>query len=121
VAVVDTNCDPDGIDYPIPGNDDAIRSIRLFTSRIADAVLSGVNQLRGYAEAAAAPAVSVSDGEETSEALAPPAVTEVAEEAEARVDPSVRPRPAAPARRSSAGSAGRRKPAVASKNKVAVD
>ncbi len=41
VAVVDTNCDPDDIDYVIPGNDDAIRSIRLFTSRMADAVIEG--------------------------------------------------------------------------------
>ncbi len=41
VAIVDTNCDPDGIDYIIPGNDDAIRAIRLISSRIADAVLEG--------------------------------------------------------------------------------
>ncbi|MGD9730918.1 MAG: 30S ribosomal protein S2 [Desulfamplus sp.] len=41
VAVVDTNCDPDDIDYVIPGNDDAIRSIRLFTSKIADAYIEG--------------------------------------------------------------------------------
>jgi small subunit ribosomal protein S2 len=41
VAVVDTNCDPDDIDYVVPGNDDAIRSIRLFTSRIADACIEG--------------------------------------------------------------------------------
>jgi small subunit ribosomal protein S2 len=41
VAVVDTNCDPDDIDYVIPGNDDAIRSIRLFASRVADAVIEG--------------------------------------------------------------------------------
>jgi small subunit ribosomal protein S2 len=41
VAVVDTNCDPDEIDYPIPGNDDAIRAIRLLTSRMADACLEG--------------------------------------------------------------------------------
>jgi small subunit ribosomal protein S2 len=41
VAVVDTNCDPDGIDFVIPGNDDAIRSIRLFASRIADATIEG--------------------------------------------------------------------------------
>lgn len=41
VAVVDTNCDPDDIDFPIPGNDDAIRAIRLITSRIADAYLEG--------------------------------------------------------------------------------
>ena len=41
VSVVDTNCDPDNIDYVIPGNDDAIRAIRLMASKIADAVLEG--------------------------------------------------------------------------------
>ncbi len=41
IAIVDTNCDPDGIDYIIPGNDDAIRAIRLISSRMADAVLEG--------------------------------------------------------------------------------
>ena len=41
VAIVDTNCDPSGIDYPVPGNDDAIRAVRLITSRIADAILEG--------------------------------------------------------------------------------
>ncbi|MBC2703500.1 30S ribosomal protein S2 [Desulfobacula sp.] len=41
IAVVDTNCDPDDIDYVIPGNDDAIRAIRLFASRIADACIEG--------------------------------------------------------------------------------
>ncbi len=41
VAITDTNCDPDFIDYIIPGNDDAIRAIKLFTSRIADACLEG--------------------------------------------------------------------------------
>jgi small subunit ribosomal protein S2 len=41
VAVVDTNCDPDMVEYVIPGNDDALRAIRLFSSRIADAVLEG--------------------------------------------------------------------------------
>lgn len=41
VAIVDTNCDPDVIDYPIPGNDDAIRAIRLVTSKIADACIEG--------------------------------------------------------------------------------
>ncbi len=41
VAITDTNCDPDKIDYPIPGNDDAIRAIRLFASRIADACIIG--------------------------------------------------------------------------------
>jgi len=41
IAIVDTNCDPDEIDYVIPGNDDAIRAIRLFATKIADAVLEG--------------------------------------------------------------------------------
>ena len=41
VAVVDTNCDPDLIDYKIPGNDDAIRAIRLFCSAMADAMIEG--------------------------------------------------------------------------------
>ncbi|MFZ5591633.1 MAG: 30S ribosomal protein S2 [Bacillota bacterium] len=41
VAIVDTNCDPDEIDYVIPGNDDAIRAVRLLTSKMADAVLEG--------------------------------------------------------------------------------
>ena len=50
IGVVDTNCDPDEVDFVIPGNDDALRSIRLFAKGIADAVLSG----RGIAESAAA-------------------------------------------------------------------
>ena len=41
VAVVDTNCSPEGIDYVIPGNDDALRAVRLFASRIADSILDG--------------------------------------------------------------------------------
>lgn len=41
VAVVDTNCSPEGVDYVIPGNDDALRAVRLFASRIADAILEG--------------------------------------------------------------------------------
>jgi small subunit ribosomal protein S2 len=41
VAIVDTNCDPDEVDYVIPGNDDAIRAIKLITSKMADAVLEG--------------------------------------------------------------------------------
>jgi small subunit ribosomal protein S2 len=50
LGVVDTNCDPDEVDFVIPGNDDALRSIRLFAAGIADAVLSG----RGIAESASA-------------------------------------------------------------------
>jgi small subunit ribosomal protein S2 len=53
IAIVDTNCDPDEVDYIIPGNDDAIRAIRLVTSRIADACLEGKEHLaeRQQAEA----------------------------------------------------------------------
>ncbi len=54
VAVCDTNCDPDMIDYPIPGNDDAIRSVKLFCALIADAILEG----RAEAEKAATPNVA---------------------------------------------------------------
>ena len=41
IGIVDTNCDPDEIDYVIPANDDAIRAVKLLTSKIADAVLEG--------------------------------------------------------------------------------
>ena len=41
VAIIDTNCDPDEIDFPIPGNDDAIRAVRLLTGKIADAIIEG--------------------------------------------------------------------------------
>ena len=41
VAVVDTNCDPTEVDYVIPGNDDALRAIRLFTSKISDSIVEG--------------------------------------------------------------------------------
>ena len=44
VALVDSDCDPDLIDYPIPGNDDAIRSIRLVTGRITNAIIEGMNR-----------------------------------------------------------------------------
>ncbi len=61
VAIVDTNCDPDGIDYIIPGNDDAIRAIRLITSLIANAVLKGREKYKEAQQAA-------TDKEETVEA-----------------------------------------------------
>lgn len=53
VAIADTNSDPDLLDYPIPGNDDAIRAIKLFASKIADAVLAAKNSRREAAAAAA--------------------------------------------------------------------
>jgi Ribosomal protein S2 len=61
VAVVDTNCSPEGIDYVIPGNDDALRAVRLFASRIADAVLEGQQMV---AEGASAEAEGATGAEE---------------------------------------------------------
>ena len=57
IGIVDTNCDPDDVDYLIPGNDDALRSIRLFLSRIADAVVAGrgLRDAEGQASAAQTP------------------------------------------------------------------
>ncbi|SHF51030.1 SSU ribosomal protein S2P [Desulfacinum infernum DSM 9756] len=52
VAIIDTNCDPDVIDYPIPGNDDAIRAIKLITTRIADACVEGRQQFEESRQAA---------------------------------------------------------------------
>ena len=54
VAIIDTNCDPDEVDYPIPGNDDAIRAVKLITAKMADAVLEGKQgeQMNDEAEAA---------------------------------------------------------------------
>jgi small subunit ribosomal protein S2 len=80
VAIVDTNCDPAEADYPIPGNDDAIRAIRLFTSRIADAVLEGAGLHSRGAGMAPLSAASVAEPEpgtgtpgETGEAPSAPA------------------------------------------------
>ena len=80
VAVVDTNCDPTEVDYVIPGNDDALRAIRLFASKIADSVVEGANAANDkqmadvsagvqYSEAAAAEAASPegAEGEATPE------------------------------------------------------
>ena len=58
IGIVDTNCNPDDVDYIIPGNDDALRSIRLFVTRIADAVIAG----RGLRESASEAASSGSNG-----------------------------------------------------------
>jgi small subunit ribosomal protein S2 len=67
VAITDTNCDPDQIDYVIPGNDDAIRSVRLITSAVADACIYGTARRRDHAPreregggASAAPTAEVS-------------------------------------------------------------
>jgi small subunit ribosomal protein S2 len=62
VGIVDTNCDPDEVDYVIPGNDDALRAIRLFAGRMADAIIAG----RGMRESRAADAIEpgASSGDE---------------------------------------------------------
>ena len=66
VAIVDTNCDPDLVDYIIPGNDDAIRAIRLLTSRVADACIEGKARYEERRQAEADKA----EAEETEEAVA---------------------------------------------------
>ena len=71
VAIVDTNCDPEAIDHVIPGNDDAIRAIRLFTQKIADSVLEGYN-------IAEEKYMGAEDKEEVASAMQPPRA-EVAE------------------------------------------
>ena len=50
VAVVDTNANPDGVDFPIPGNDDAIRAVKLLCKVISDAVLAGKAEQVAYAD-----------------------------------------------------------------------
>lgn len=126
IALVDTNSDPDVVDYPIPSNDDAIRAIRLFTSAIADACTSGaqmgkeklLNEMtaqgstpvqvvrRGAAADEAAEAAEATDAEAAAEAAAPeapapaPAATAAAPAAEAPAEaeaPAADETPAAPA------------------------
>jgi small subunit ribosomal protein S2 len=69
VGIVDTNCDPDDVDYVVPGNDDAIRAIQLFTTKIADAVIEGKQlyekqlQMEGAKEEKEAPPAAESAGE----------------------------------------------------------
>ena len=81
IGVVDTNCDPDEVDFVVPGNDDALRSIRLFASRIAEAVIAG----RGVKESIDAEAVRAASDEAGQE------------EGRRQVRPARRTREAAPA------------------------
>ncbi len=94
IALADTNCDPDEMDYPIPANDDAIRAVRLLCSKIADAVIEGRRQLEAQqkddepqqeegetpASTAAAPAIE-------------PAQVEIAQETPTPVEPQEVPAP----------------------------
>jgi len=70
VAVVDTNCDPDLIDYVIPGNDDAIRAIKLFATHIADACIEGAAALKENAAGAKAAAAKEPEAEAGAEKAA---------------------------------------------------
>ncbi|HEY0658414.1 MAG TPA: 30S ribosomal protein S2, partial [Pyrinomonadaceae bacterium] len=70
VAVVDTNCSPEGITQVIPGNDDALRAIRLFASRIADAILEG-QQVGTEGRTGAVPIADETSTEDTTAALEP--------------------------------------------------
>ncbi len=97
VAVVDTNCDPTDIDYPIPGNDDAIRAIALFTEIIANAVIDadneiGIEIIENLQEEAES---NNTEREEVPQETAPEAVkeTESAEEAEATEETPVKAKP----------------------------
>src|SRR4029077_1571537 len=62
VAVVDTNCDPTEVDYVIPGNDDALRSIRLFTSKIAESIAEGMQAASDKQAGEIAAAVAAPEG-----------------------------------------------------------
>jgi small subunit ribosomal protein S2 len=94
VAVVDTNCDPDVVDYPIPGNDDAIRAIKLFTARIADSILEGLAMVEGRSEAEAelvkvpvpAAEVAVADKPEEGEEAVLPSLEETFEDYDEETD-----------------------------------
>jgi small subunit ribosomal protein S2 len=105
VAVVDTNCSPEGIDYVIPGNDDALRAVRLFASRIADSILEGQqiateggvaieagetgstgDPTQGIAVTQEAPTATTSESNNGAQADQPP-VAEVREVSEAAATP----------------------------------
>ncbi|MDQ7793778.1 MAG: 30S ribosomal protein S2 [bacterium] len=87
VAIVDTNCDPDEIDYPVPGNDDAIRAVRLITSKIADACIEGwqlhLDNVREEAQQAVGAETETVSGDVPEVDTVEPAPVAAAEEEEA--------------------------------------
>jgi small subunit ribosomal protein S2 len=92
IAIVDTNCDPDFVDYVIPGNDDALRAIRLFTVKISDSVLEG----QAMAKDASSPPGAAKDGAEYAEGdESEPRERTRAMRAEPPVEGSVEPPPEA--------------------------
>ncbi|MCK9377319.1 MAG: 30S ribosomal protein S2 [Syntrophobacterales bacterium] len=82
LAIVDSNCDPTEIDYPIPGNDDAIRAIRLLTSRVADAVLEGKKLAEERLQAITDKEMAAAEAEMAPAAEAPAPAVEAAPEVE---------------------------------------
>ena len=98
IAIIDTDCDPDLVDYKIPGNDDAIRAIRLFCSLMAEAVNEGkalCDQARTEAEAAQAEAVAEAEPAEEAVAETEPAAAAAEPAAEAVQAPAPAPEAAA--------------------------
>ncbi|WP_211877974.1 30S ribosomal protein S2 [Pseudarthrobacter albicanus] len=122
VAILDTNCDPDEVDFPIPGNDDAIRSVNLLTRVVADAVAEGLiarhNRATGTTEVPEEPMAEwereLLEGGKTEAAVAPAA----AEEAPAAADATAAPE--APAEEAPAAAA-EEAPAAAEATEVADD
>jgi small subunit ribosomal protein S2 len=93
VAVVDTNCDPTVVDYVIPGNDDALRAIRLFTSKIADSAAEGVNLVGDKAFAEELPEAVAVEAEAVAAEAAPADAEEL--DLNAVLGPGIRKAPAA--------------------------
>ena len=95
VAVVDTNCDPTVVDYVIPGNDDALRAIRLFTSKIADSASEGVNLLSDKAFQEETPEPAVADAGEAGVEISAEAAPVEEVDLEAALGGGIRKAPAA--------------------------
>ena len=116
IGIVDTNSDPDGVDYVIPGNDDAIRAIKLYVTAVADAVLAGkaaagevvsADEFVEVTDAEAEPA-SAEEATDTAEPVAEasePVSAAAAEPVEASADDSAQVKPEAPAENVAAGEA----------------
>ena len=116
IGIVDTNSDPDGVDYVIPGNDDAIRAIKLYVTAVADAVLAGKAAAGEVvsadefvevtdAEAESAPAQEVTDTVEPVAEASEPGSAAAAESVEASADDSAQAKPEASAETVAAGEA----------------
>jgi small subunit ribosomal protein S2 len=95
LAIVDSNCDPTEIDYPIPGNDDAIRAIRLLTSRVADAVIDGKKLAEERLQAITDKEMAEAEAEAPPAEETPAPEVAVAVEAEMEVEAAAAPEPEA--------------------------